>query len=87
MIHMKKTKPKEIIAATSDDAWLDLDRDRQRSQKTEPAQRFAVAVSAHEGEGKYVVFGDDAIFQNRFLQGENHKLARNLARWFLPQPR
>lgn len=76
----------EVIAVTSDKAWLDMDRDRRRNEEAEPMQRFAVAVASREGEGKYVVFGDDAIFQNRFLETDNRKLAENLARWFLPAP-
>jgi hypothetical protein len=31
-----------------------------------------------------VVFGDDALFQNRYLAGGNLPLADNLARWMLP---
>jgi hypothetical protein len=33
-----------------------------------------------------VVFGDDALFQNRFLDGNNRVLAGNLARWLQPVP-
>jgi hypothetical protein len=33
-------------------------------------------------QGAFAIFGDDAIFQNKFLNGGNLFLGRNLARWF-----
>ncbi|MBW1897757.1 MAG: hypothetical protein JRI61_01710, partial [Deltaproteobacteria bacterium] len=33
------------------------------------------------GAGHFVVFGDDAIFQNKFLIEENALIGKNLARW------
>jgi hypothetical protein len=38
------------------------------------------------GKGRYIIFGDDALFQNRFLVGENLFLAGNLVAWLLGSP-
>ncbi len=70
----------KVIARTSPGAWLDTDRDRSPSPG-EPAGPFGVAVAGTLGKGAFVVFRDDALFQNRFLRGSNRDLARNLARW------
>jgi len=43
-----------------------------------------VAVAGRSGKGRFVVFGDDAIFQNKFLTGDNLVLGRNLASWLAP---
>lgn len=40
-----------------------------------------MVVAGSYGKGRFAVFGDDAIFQNRFLDADNRKLAANLARW------
>ena len=74
----------EVIARTSPTAWLDLDRNGTLS-KGDPMQSFAMVLGGRVGEGLFAVFGDDAIFQNRFLSGDNLTLARNLVRWFCPQ--
>lgn len=68
------------IAETSTTAWVDLNRDRQL-QERDAVQSFAVAVSGRFGAGRFVIFGDDALFQNRFLEGNNEALATNLGRW------
>jgi len=68
------------IEKTSPSAWLDLDRD-QKLSAPDVVQEFAVLVTGRVGNGEFAVFGDDAIFQNRFLQGENITLAQNLSRW------
>ena len=44
-------------------------------------QSFSVLVSGPHGSGELAVFGDDAMFQNRFLTGQNLELAHNLAAW------
>lgn len=72
----------QVIASTSPDAWVDLDRNEELSVK-DAVQEFAVVVAGHYGEGEFVVFGDDAIFQNRFLKGNNEKLAGNLVSWMM----
>jgi len=33
------------------------------------------------GKGGFLVFGDDAIFQNKFMGTNNKALAANLAGW------
>ena len=50
-------------------------------RERDAVQSFAVAIAGQSGSGRFVVFGDDAIFQNRFFKGNNQVLGRNLARW------
>ncbi|NJD90938.1 MAG: DUF4350 domain-containing protein [Geobacter sp.] len=69
-----------IIASTSPKGWVDLNGDKMLS-KGDVVQAFGVVVEGTLGAGRFVVFGDDAIFQNRFLDESNKQLARNLARW------
>ena len=68
------------IARTSPSAWVDLNGNG-RFDPGDARQSFAVAVAGESGKGRFVVFGDDAIFQNKFLKEENLLLARNLALW------
>jgi hypothetical protein len=44
-------------------------------------RKLGVAVSGKPSPGEFVVFDDDAIFQNRFLKNENEQMARNLVHW------
>jgi hypothetical protein len=69
-----------IIAATSRHAWIDLHHNQV--QTSDETASFGVAVAGEVGKGGFLVFGDDAIFQNKFLEGNNSKLALNLAKWF-----
>lgn len=68
------------IAQTSPDAWVDLDGDKILS-KGDMTGVFNVVVSGTLGAGSFVVFGDDAIFQNRYLDENNRRLAANLSGW------
>ena len=68
-----------IIAATSPQAWVDLDRDN--IQKKDATASFGVVVAGELGKGGFLVFGDDAIFQNKFLDENNRQLAANLVTW------
>lgn len=70
------------IAITSPTAWVDLNKDDMLSLK-DAMQEFAVLISGKIGKGEFAVFADDALFQNRFLKGENIKLADNLSRWLM----
>jgi hypothetical protein len=70
----------EIIAFTSPYAWVDLDGNGQLSA-ADAVQAFGVVVAGDLGKGRFAVFGDDAVFQNKFLTGDNLALARNLADW------
>ncbi len=70
------------IAKTSPKAWMDLNKDTVLS-KGDLVGSFAIAVSGSLGAGSYVIFGDDAIFQNKFLEGNNQKLAANLSKWLV----
>jgi hypothetical protein len=68
------------IARTSPKAWMDFDNTGIISDKSLVGTFTIVAIGAL-GSGQFAIFGDDAIFQNRFLEGNNQKLAENLARW------
>ncbi|NTW99050.1 MAG: DUF4350 domain-containing protein [Geobacteraceae bacterium] len=67
------------IASTSPTAWIDLDKSKIR--KKEATASFGVVIAGDIGKGGFLVFGDDAIFQNKFLDENNKKLAVNLADW------
>lgn len=67
----------KVIALTSSHAWIDLNG----NGKADAQQAFGVVVAGTMGSGQFVVFGDDAIFQNHFLQEYNYSLGENLAKW------
>lgn len=69
-----------IIASTSAKGWVDLNGDGKLS-KGDVVQAFGVLAEGTSGAGRFLVFGDDAIFQNKFLDQQNRHLARNLAKW------
>jgi hypothetical protein len=68
------------IAHTGSDAWIDLNRSGILDSG-DARQEFGVVVAGDSGRGSYALFGDDALFQNKFLVGENLMLAKNLVRW------
>lgn len=72
-----------IIARSGNDSWIDLNRN-DRSDPGDAVQSFGIAVAGAIGRGQFVVFGDDALFQNQFLEGGNRRLATNLACWLTP---
>jgi len=76
----------ETVARTSSDAWVDLNGNKILNEK-DARQSFALVVAGGLGQEQFAVFGDDAVFQNRFLKGGNLLLGRNLARWFCSFPR
>ncbi|GFO68267.1 hypothetical protein GMLC_18460 [Geomonas limicola] len=67
------------VASTSPRAWIDLRRNKVRTD--DETMAFAVACAGEVGTGGFLVFGDDAIFQNKFLNQDNRALAQNLASW------
>ena len=69
-----------IVASTSPRAWVDLDGNRKLSPG-DVVQSFGVVVAGTRGNGRFAVFGDDAIFQNRFMDEANRQLALDLASW------
>lgn len=79
---LKAGKKGVSIAHTSADAWVDLDGDKALSSG-DAVGAFDVVVAGSLGTGSFVIFGDDAIFQNRFLDENNGKLAANLADWLI----
>ncbi len=69
-----------VVAQTSASAWVDLNGN-QSLDPGDAVQPFAVVIAGELGRGRFVVFGDDAIFQNKFLSGGNAILGRNLVKW------
>lgn len=69
-----------VLAETGEKSWVDLDRDKKLSSN-DAVQSFGVMVAGQIGKGRYVVIGDDALFQNRFLDDANRQLAINLVNW------
>jgi hypothetical protein len=76
----------QVVAFTGPDTWVDLDGDGKLSD-SDARQSFGVVVTGKYGYGRFVVFGDDAIFQNRFFDDDNRTLAANLATWLGGDPR
>lgn len=68
------------IARSGGQAWVDLDASKNQSPD-DAVQSFTVVVAGQYGAGYFAVFGDDAIFQNKFLREYNQLLAHNLGRW------
>lgn len=68
-----------VIASSSLQAWIDLHHDKVQTK--EETASFGVACAGDLGKGGFLVFGDDAIFQNKFLDANNKALAVNLASW------
>lgn len=72
----------QSIARTSNQAWVDLDGDKKLS-KADVVDAFSVVVEGAAGKGVFIFFGDDAIFQNRYLDTNNKILATNLGKWLI----
>ncbi len=73
--------PAKVIAETSADAWVDLDRDGKVGAE-EPRQAFGIIATAQPGQGRVVVVADDAPFATRFLaEADNRVLAKNILQW------
>lgn len=68
-----------IIARTDKTTWIDDNRDGIMDENE--VRPYGMVATGIHGKGAFMVFGDDAIFQNRFLDPDNRKLARNLAAW------
>lgn len=77
---MNSAPSARVVATTSPRGWVDFNGDKALS-KGDVVGAFGVVVTGELGAGRFVVFGDDAIFQNRFLDEQNRQLAINLARW------
>ena len=74
-----------IVAETSPRAWIDLNGDGKLGAG-DAVQSFGVVVTGQLGRGRFVVFGDDALFQNQFVKEGNLLLAKNLAAWLAQVP-
>lgn len=70
----------KIIAASSPKSWVDLNKDGRLNPR-DAVQEFGIIVAGTLGKGEFAIFGDDAIFQNRFLRDGNLQLGKNLAGW------
>lgn len=77
---MNTASTARIIASTSPKAWVDMNGDGKLSDG-DIIDSFGLVVAGESGAGRFIVFGDDAIFQNKFLDKSNRLLARNLAGW------
>ncbi|HBA71329.1 MAG: hypothetical protein A2X82_02975 [Geobacteraceae bacterium GWC2_55_20] len=75
---LKSGREGAAIALTSAGSWIDLDGNRILT-KGDALGPFEIVIAGSFGAGSFVVFGDDAIFQNRYLDQDNAKLAANLA--------
>lgn len=73
-----------VLAETSKQGWVDRDRDNQLTD-VDAMQKFGVMVAGEIGHGRYVVIGDDALFQNRFFDEPNRRLALQLINWLASQ--
>lgn len=71
-----------VIAETGPTSWVDLNGNK-RFSAGDAVQSFGVAVAGTIGKGRFVVFGDDAIFQNKFLDDVNILLGKNLVEWLI----
>ncbi len=69
-----------VVVRTSPAAWVDLNRDKILGSG-DAVQSFGVVVAGEYGRGRFIIFGDDAIFQNQFLSEENLLLGKNLVAW------
>lgn len=69
-----------VLATTSGAALVD-ENQNSLPDAGEDSGEIAVALQGMVGKGMFVIFGDDAIFQNAFIEGDNLRLAGNLARW------
>lgn len=74
-------KNADELAFTSKKAWVDLNRNHRLEPGRDAMQPFCMAVAGQYGKGRFVVFGDDAIFQNKFITQGNKRLARNVIKW------
>lgn len=72
-----------IAASSGDKSWIDLNKDRSYSEQ-DAMQPFGIIALGEVGKGNFVIFGDDAIFQNRFLTDTNRQLAENLVQRLKP---
>lgn len=72
-----------IVASSGDQSWIDLNKDRSYSEE-DARQSFGIIALGEVGAGNFVIFGDDAIFQNRFLTASNRQLAENLVQRLKP---
>jgi hypothetical protein len=72
-----------IVARSGDKSWVDLNGDRTFSPP-DAMQSLGMVALGEVGRGNFVIFGDDAIFQNSFLTGSNRQLAKNLVERLKP---
>lgn len=76
-------KSARIVAKSGKKAWIDLNNDRILTHQ-DAMQPFGIIALGEMGRGDFVIFGDDAIFQNRFLTGGNLLLGKNLVQRLKP---
>ena len=69
-----------VIASASSKSWVDMNKNNTLDEG-DGVYPYGLVVTGNIGKGSFVVFGDDAIFQNQFINAENKQLAINLAKW------
>ena len=57
--------------------------DNRQISAGDVAGTFGVAALGTQGKGRFLVLGDDALFQNRFMDENNSTFAVNLAKWLV----
>lgn len=70
------------LVRTSAKSWMDINGNNVWDSGKEEMGPYAVAMLSTTDKGECFAFADDAVFQDRFLEGDNLKLADQLARWF-----
>ena len=73
----------KIVAETGERSWVDLDRNNRLSNY-DVMQKFGVMAAGELGQGRYVILGDDAVFQNRFYDSDNRALSTSILKWLSP---
>jgi hypothetical protein len=71
-----------VVAGSSPQGWVDLNHD-DRLTPGDAVGSFGVLAAGTVGRGRFVVCGDDALFQNRFFDAGNRRLAERLVAWLV----
>lgn len=75
-------EPANIVAWTSDHAWLDTNGNKMFDMDHEVPDRLGVVAVSEYGSGKVVVV-DDGVFTDEFVViGDNRMLRDNIILWF-----
>lgn len=79
---LTSVEPANVVAWTSDSAWLDVNGNQVFDMDYEVQGRLGVVAVSEYGGGKVVVL-DDAVFIDEFVVvGDNRVLRDNIISWF-----